>query len=225
MRLRFYMYSEPVQSSFHPTFCKIHVNITCAKTPKTFIPWAFTTCFLCIGLLGAFYTSVNSHTYWLVHPNNISRRLHTVKNIIMQFFHFFCDLIFLKSNYICQHFVFKHLHIIFLQSESILSMSKPNNLFKLMTRVCALFMNSITASQSQIHSSVVKTTSDIGWLKIKDMVLFLWPVSKYEASTIIITSKTILSAEARVRETERERERERRRKRRRREKPSTPSLS
>jgi len=83
-------------------------------------------------------------------------------------------------------------------------MTKPNILIKL----CAIFMNSITASQSQTHSNVIKTTSDIGRLKIKDMVLFLWPVSKYEASTIIITWKTILSAEARVRERETETKRE-----------------
>jgi len=102
MRLCFYMNSEPVQSSFHPMFSKIHINITYARVAERFHSLRFyKLCFLCIDLLSEFYTSANSHTYWLVHPNNIYRLLHTVKNIIMQFFQYFYDIIFLKSNYIC----------------------------------------------------------------------------------------------------------------------------
>jgi len=84
----FHMYSSqfnPVSIQYCVKSMLIRVLLT-HESPKIFIPWGFTTrVFLCIDLPNVFYTSVNSHIYWLVHPNNISRPSLAVRNIIMQF--------------------------------------------------------------------------------------------------------------------------------------------
>jgi len=144
------------------------------ELPKNFIPSGFTAYFFYVLVSPVHSTRPPILTHiGLFIPIIFPDDYIPLKTSSCIFFYFFYGLIFLESNYICQHCVFTHLHIIFLYSQSILSMRKPKNLFKLMTRLCALFMNSITASQSQTHSNVIKTTSDIGRLKIKDMVLFL----------------------------------------------------